>query len=201
MVSKAILTRCVWTFGWLFVPCKWLVVTSSDSSTELVILFSLAFRRFSTEAYTSFEVLQWVVEIGRNLGYTKWDKKNNPQLNLCASLADSYSSSQATTASEIEGRSWRGVWGHRVRQTAVGGSQKRLTSCFRELEVVTQQHKKLPKSQNSFISRAGEPSAMATSPMKKRLSPKACCSPGGWLFICSWDVPETPAEEKITFPL
>ena len=58
MVSKAILTRCVWTFGWLFVPCKWLVVTSSDSSTELVILFSLAFRRFSTEAYTSFEVLQ-----------------------------------------------------------------------------------------------------------------------------------------------
>ena len=28
----------------------------------------------------------------------------------------------------------------RMRQTAVGGSQKRLARCFRELEVATQQH-------------------------------------------------------------
>ena len=35
-------------------------------------------------------------------------------------------------------------------QIAVGGSQrrlKRLTRCFRDLEVATQQHEKLPKSQ------------------------------------------------------
>ena len=48
---------------------------------------------------------------------------------------------------------------------------RRLTSYFRELEVATQKHKKLPKSQNYFMSRAGAYSTMATSPMQKRLSP------------------------------
>ena len=46
-------------------------------------------------------------------------------------LADSYSASQTTTAREIEGRSWWGLRGRRVRQTAVVGSQKRLTRCFK----------------------------------------------------------------------
>ena len=32
-----------------------------------------------------------------------------------------------------------------MRQTAVVGIQKRLTRCFRELEVTTQQHEKPPK--------------------------------------------------------
>ena len=35
------------------------------------------------------------------------------------------------------------------------GGQKRPAGCFRELEVASQQHKKLPKSQKYFISRAG----------------------------------------------
>ena len=48
---------------------------------------------------------------------------------------------------------------------------------IRELEVAIQQHKKLPnRKTNSFHAR--EPSAMATSPMKKRISPKVCYSPG-----------------------
>ena len=53
-------------------------------------------------------------------------------------------------------------------------------------------------SQNSktISLHAWEPSAMSTSPMKKRLSPKVCCCPGGCL-ISSWNiVAESPTEEK-----
>ena len=75
----------------------------------------------------------------------------------------------------------QGNWGtslmdRRVRQRAVGCSQKRLTSCFQALK------KSRPNSQNrkntSFHVR--EPiiynRAMAKSPMKKQLSPKVCYS-------------------------
>ena len=49
------------------------------------------------------EVLHWskLVEIWG----TQNEKKNDPQLNVCPSLVDSYNSSQATTAPEIQGRS------------------------------------------------------------------------------------------------
>ena len=49
------------------------------------------------------EVLQWSKL--DEFGGTQNETKNNPQLNVCTPRADSYSSSQATTASEIEGRS------------------------------------------------------------------------------------------------
>ena len=68
-------------------------------------------------------------------------------MNVCTSRADnSYSSSQSTTAREFEERPVWGVLGRGVRQTAVVGSQKQLTKYFRELEVASQQHKKLAKS-------------------------------------------------------
>ena len=53
--------------------------------------------------HLDFEVLQWskLVEIWG----TQNETKNNPQLDFCTSLADSYSSSQATTVPEIQGRS------------------------------------------------------------------------------------------------
>ena len=58
---------------------------------------------------------------------TQNDTKNDPQQNVCTSLAGSYSSPRATTAREIEGRSW----------PAVVGSQKRLMRCFREFELAS----------------------------------------------------------------
>ena len=61
-----LLTRCVWAFG-SFVPSRERVPVKRGSSTELVILVSLAFVRFSTEAYTS--TLRCCS--GRILGYTK----------------------------------------------------------------------------------------------------------------------------------
>ena len=41
-----------------------------------------------------------------------------------------------------------------MRQTAVVDSQKRLTRCFRELEVASE-HENIPKSLKYFDSRAG----------------------------------------------
>ena len=77
--------------------------------------------------------------VNRSLHLAFWGTQNdtttNPRLNVCTSLADSCSSSQATTAREVEGRSGWGLGGRRVRQTAVAGSLKRLTICYRELEV------------------------------------------------------------------
>ena len=46
-----------------------------------------------------------VVEIGRIVRQQNKKTKNNPRLNVCTSLVDSYSSSQATTALENEARS------------------------------------------------------------------------------------------------
>ena len=81
-----------------------------------------------------------VVEISRNLG-TPNETSNTPQRNACPSLAGSYSSaSKITIAREMERRFW---WGGCVRAaTAAVGSQKRLTRCFREVEVASQQQKK-----------------------------------------------------------
>ena len=54
-----------------------------------------------------FEVLQWskLVEFRK----ARNEKKGTPRLNACTSLADSYSSSQATAAREIGLRSLRDV--------------------------------------------------------------------------------------------
>ena len=69
----------------------------------------------------------------------------------------------------------------RDRETAVVRGQKRLTRCFRQPEVASQKHKELPKTKKKRKrkkSRAGAyGSAMATSPMKARISPNICCSP------------------------
>ena len=53
--------------------------------------------------HLDFEVMQWskLVEVWG----TQNETKGNPQLNVCTSLADSYSSSQAATAREIQARS------------------------------------------------------------------------------------------------
>ena len=76
------------------------MVIKSVSSTELAILFRLVFRKFLTGLNLGVEVLQWSKL--DDFGGKQNETKINPQLNVCASLADSYSSSQAT-ASEIEG--------------------------------------------------------------------------------------------------
>ena len=54
--------------------------------------------------HLDFEVLQWS-KIAKILGTQNEIKKENSQLNVCASLAGSCSSSQAITVREIEGRS------------------------------------------------------------------------------------------------
>ena len=106
--SKTILTRRVCTFGW-FVPCRQRAATKNVSSTELVILilFGLAFHRFSTEVYRYTLTLRCCSGRNRtNFGVRKNQTKSKPQLKVCDSREDSHSSSQATiTASEIEGRS------------------------------------------------------------------------------------------------
>ena len=50
--------------------------------------------------HLDFEVLHAVVEIW----WTQNETKSNPRLNVCTSRADSYSSSQAAAAREIQGR-------------------------------------------------------------------------------------------------
>ena len=84
-----------------------------------------------------------------------------------------------------------------MRQTAVVGSQKRLTRCFRELEVASQQHKKLPKSQKHFIARVGV--YRPTSPIETRISPKFVVFQEDSLNHFG-DVSGQPAEKKITVP-
>ena len=71
-----------------------------------------------------------------------------------------------------------------MRQTVVlriGGQKglvRRLTRCFSELEIGSQQRIKLANSLNASVI-APDPSTMATSPMTKPLSPKVWGSPGG----------------------
>ena len=89
--------------------------------------------------HLDFEVLQRskLVEIRK----TQYETKDNPQLNVFTSLADSGSSSQATAVHEIEPPSSWDVGGRRVHQTAVVGSQKRLKRGFAYSKVTRQQHK------------------------------------------------------------
>ena len=61
---------------------------------QLVILFRMVVRAFSTEVYTS-GLRGWSGRNRSKFGKKKHDKKKNPQLNVGTSLADSYSSSQA----------------------------------------------------------------------------------------------------------
>ena len=42
-----------------------------------------------------------------------------------------------------------------MRQTAVVGSEERLTRCFRVFEVASEQHQKVAKTLKRFISRKG----------------------------------------------
>ena len=118
---------------------------------------------------------------------TQNETKNDAQQNVCTSLrlAGSYSPPQATMAREIEGGSWRGARRCRVRQPAVVGSQKRLTGCFREFELASQQQqnkKKLYRNRWNISIHAREPNTNGTSSMKKSFSPKAPYSPGGWYY-------------------
>ena len=82
-----------------------------------------------------------VVEIGRNLGYTKWDK-NSPQLTerlhfTCGQL-------QLLTSNYSQ-RNWRTLLMGCTRASGAPGSSRRqperLMRCFHELEDATQHHK------------------------------------------------------------
>ena len=87
-----------------------------------------------------------VVIDDRNLGYSS-ETKFNSQNTGCTSLADSNSSSQTTTFREMDARALLGASECRVCQTAtVAGSKKRLTRCFRELKVASQQQTPPAKS-------------------------------------------------------
>ena len=121
----------------------------SASSIDVVSLFRSVSLWFSAEVHTS--TMRRCSD--RNLGYAKRDK-NDPQLNACTSLAGSYSYPQATTAREIEGRSWWGVSRRRVCQATVEGSQND-SRCFRDFEHESEQHHMLSKSLKYFNSRAG----------------------------------------------
>ena len=82
------------------------MITQTVSSTATAAI--LGFRQVLNRGqHPDFEVLQWskLVEI---LECTMNVRQNNPQLNVCTSLADSHSASQETIAREIEGRS---SWG------------------------------------------------------------------------------------------
>ena len=89
----------------------------------------------------------------------------------------------------------------RVRQTAVVGSQKRLTRCFRELEVASQQHKKTPKNRKKKILHislhAREPCTMATSPMQNGFHQKLAVLQADTIEYFG-HLPETCTKEKIT---
>ena len=55
--------------------------------------------------HLDFQVLEWSKLVEFEIWGSQNETKNKPQLKVCISLADSYSSSQATTAREIQGRS------------------------------------------------------------------------------------------------
>ena len=96
--------------------------------------------------HLDFEVLRWskLVEIGVH----KTILKQSPTERLLRLRT-------ATTPHKQQQLPKFRVTPHRVRLTAVEGIQKRLTRCFRGLEVASQQHKNLPRSQTHFNSRAG----------------------------------------------
>ena len=71
-----------------------------------------------------------------------------------------------------------------MRQTAVVGSQKRLMRCFCELDAASPQHKNRKAINISFYAR--EPRTIATSPMKSKIIPHVCWSPGGSIELGSW---------------
>ena len=73
-----------------------------------------------------------------------------------------------------------------MRQTAVGGSQKRLTRCFRELEGATQQHKNLPQSQKYSISREGDLEVATQQQKKSPTIAKVSLFTRGSLLIVRW---------------
>ena len=94
----AILARCVGTFGWF--------VRTSGGRRCFIHRTCDSFQigRPCTKVYTS--TLRRCS--GRNLpkfGVHQNETKNNPQLNICTSLVNCYSSSQTTTARETERRS------------------------------------------------------------------------------------------------
>lgn len=88
-----------------------------------------------------------MVKTGQYLRHTK-RAKNDPQMNVCTSLADSYNSPQATAACETGARFCWGVWAHRVHQGSVIDSQKGLTRCFRDLKLLTSSWRVIERSKN-----------------------------------------------------
>lgn len=104
-----------------------------------------------------------VVVMGKQIGRhgRVMETTYSPHLKVYRWLADSYSSSQATTQQctksnepRLRRQACEGV-GCRVYEVVVVDSQKRLTRRFHELEVVSQQYQKVEKSEKCLCSRAG----------------------------------------------
>ena len=162
-----------------------MVAKTSVSSTELVILFRTAFRRFSTEAYTS----TWRCCSGRN--WTKngvhqmREKKQLPSERLhltCGQLQLLTSNELLPPAKLNYAPVYEGVRCGRQQSEAARNNSRGV---FVKSKLRPSSPKKLPKSQNDtwyFVSHAGA-STMATSPIKERLSPKVRCSPGGCFLL------------------
>ena len=149
-------------------------------------------------------MLQWSKLIEKQIWGSKMRKKQPPTTFVCTSLADSYSSSQATAAREIEARSCWGVRVCRVYQTAIVSSQNRLTRCFREF--ASQQHKKTikitKKKKKCFISRA-EGNLLCSrndgyiTDKNTDFTKNVCCFPGRYIWTILGAYPRNCGREKL----
>lgn len=83
-------------------------------------------------------------------------------------------------------------------QALVAGRQKRLTRRFSWTESCEPAIPKVAKSETWFTSPAEAKGC--TAPIKRRLSPKLCWSPGGSVGLLVVSVPEKRADSKITSP-
>ena len=97
------------------------------------------------------------VEIRSKVGKAqKETKKNNTQLGVCTSLADSYSSPQATTDHENRGSLLMGcVWASGEPDSSLEAARSDLRGAFVSSNFASQQHKQPRKIAKCFPSRAG----------------------------------------------
>ena len=127
-----------------------------------------------------------VVEIGRNLGCARNETQNNPQPNVCTSLAEGYIYTaprwNLQPAKLRDARDGVGLWGRRVHQTAINRRQRETTheefSCIWNCERVAQKNR-----ENATIfhfTQREHSTTRATPPMKKWPSLEDWCSPGRW---------------------
>ena len=106
---------------------EWLV-TQSVSPTAARDSFQIGCRQLLNGDLNTLSlvgVLHAMVEI-RN---TQDETKNNPELTVCTSFAESYNSPQATTADEVESRFSRG----RVRASDASDSSRRKPETTHEV--------------------------------------------------------------------